>query len=170
MPDVIAKLFLPLQTQTRSLWPLSHLGLIELREGLWPELKLEDYPNNFTNFLETRCLAMRGPHSSVATSDWKLSGHYPLTQGTGRLRLGHSLMPLTTHLPKSLLLRLASDTISQYTSGATGTELEKLREPAEGHWESLPPAPGVLIPTRVFVPQPSLSHGFKPASLHRGEK
>lgn len=51
MPDVIAQLFLPLQTQTRSVWPLFYLGSRELREGLWPELKLEDYPKTFHKLL-----------------------------------------------------------------------------------------------------------------------
>lgn len=51
MPDVIAQLFLPLQTQTRSVWPLFYLGSRELREGLWPELKLEDYPKKFHKLL-----------------------------------------------------------------------------------------------------------------------
>lgn len=113
--------------------------------GVTARIKIRRLPKKFHKLLGNEM-------SSNARSAFQRDNywHFPLTQGTGRLSLSHSLMPLTTHFPKSLLLLLASDTISQYTSAATGILLEELLAPAEGRWESLPLALGVLIPTRVF--------------------
>lgn len=82
MPSVIARFFSPTSSTNPELMAFVLFGKQRVERGGYARiLKLGDYPKNFTNFLEMRCLATRGPHSSVATIGWNYR-YFLFTQGT----------------------------------------------------------------------------------------
>lgn len=175
MPSVKARFFSPTSNTNPELMAFVLFGKQRIERGGYARiLKLGDYPKNFTNFLKMRCLATRGPHSSVATIGWNYR-YFPFTQGTvwqvtscpapSKCSLH---LTFSTHrsypLPQTPFPNTTSVVVSSYSSVS-----EEPLEPAGWRWERLPLALWVPTLTIGFPCLPFITWVYTSKSASRGE-